>query len=353
MKPNNPTTHPITLAFALVFAFALAGCGSSSGSGVSTNTFGSALSQPGVARQAAAAARAVPKRGSVTQISDANTDNIEVEVGFANGQLTYMVERIDTSNTTSISSVDDTVLARRQEGDIENVELYKEVDEGQLWVNIVTDYAREKSADDVPTAIPDSNYLAAGIWVYVPNDAALDDAASLEGVAFGAFIDGNDPFTQSDLTSVTGTATYRGDAIGVFADGATSQNTSFMAEVALNVDFGDGNALGNISGTIDEFVDTDDNSISDATLMLSSPSDPADIGNVGGGFFTGDTTATEGGNTYAAGQWGGQFYGNGTGTANADQPGSVAGTFGVVETTSGCVAASNCDSFLGAFLASQ
>ena len=73
---------------------------------------------------------------------------------------------------------------------------------GDLWV-VYTDYEGEN----------DTDYLAGGIWVFAP-----DTATSLADYEFGAFVDGNDPFTSANVMPLTGTATYEGDATGVYSD---------------------------------------------------------------------------------------------------------------------------------------
>ena len=92
----------------------------------------------------------------------------------------------------------------------------------------------------------DTDYLAAGIWVYAP-----DNASSLDDYEYGAFADGSDPFVQNNLAGVTGTATYSAQdgATGVYADAEEGRNYFFDANVTLTANFGNGSELGTISGT--------------------------------------------------------------------------------------------------------
>jgi hypothetical protein len=171
------------------------------------------------------------------------------------------------------------------------------------------------STSTATTYSDDSDYLAGGIWVYAP-----DDAAGTEDYEFGAFVDGNDPFTAANLDGLTGQAEYMGveDAAGVYTDSTTDRNSFFYADVALTANFD----TDTISGMISNFYDdTDDEPVEgNPSLTLGT----ADI-NTDANFFTGDTSMTFDGDDFA-GKWGGQFYRNG---ANAtDHPGSVAGTFG-------------------------
>lgn len=162
---------------------------------------------------------------------------------------------------------------------------------------------------------PDADYLAGGIWLIVP-----DDASSANEYVFGAFADGSDPFLQSSLAAVQGTATYKGDALGVYSDetGGSTEIGYFGGDIMLTADFGDGNGLGAISGSITNFEV--DGVPADSTLNLGT----ASIGSQHGGFFEGAVTGSDNKRTYT-GHWGGQFFGNGE---SDGRPGSVAGTFG-------------------------
>ena len=185
------------------------------------------------------------------------------------------------------------------------------------------DFTETTLASGTVTSTPDADYLAGGVWLIVP-----DDASSADDYVFGAFADGNDPFVQSNLAAVMGVATYVGDATGVYS-GRTETDISteigpvvigsFDGEVTLMADFGDGSALGTISGSITNFeMDGEMDGVPESgTLNLGM----ATIGPQDSGFFTGAVT----GFGDSTGYWGGQFYGN----EEADgKPGSVAGTFG-------------------------
>ena len=162
---------------------------------------------------------------------------------------------------------------------------------------------------------PDADYLAGGVWLIVP-----DDASSAADYVFGAFADGSDPFLQSNLTAVQGTATYEGGCAGVYSEetGGSTEIGYFDGDVRLVADFGTRSGLGTISGSITNFeVDGVPES---GTLNLGT----ADIGSQDSGFFRGAVTGSDDERSYT-GHWGGQFFGNGE---SAGKPGSVAGTFG-------------------------
>ena len=162
---------------------------------------------------------------------------------------------------------------------------------------------------------PDDDYLALGIWLVVP-----DNAASAADYVFGAFADGNDPFPQSNLAAVAGTATYDGDASGVYSEksAGTTEIGNFEGDIRLMADFGDANGLGTIIGSVTN-IEAGGDTLS-GMLHLGS----ADIGAQNSGFFRGQASGTVEQRGYT-GQWGGQFFGNGEPDG---RPGSVAGTFG-------------------------
>ena len=81
----------------------------------------------------------------------------------------------------------------------------------------------------------DTDYLAGGVWLFVPNDAT-----SADDYVFGAFVDGNDPFDQANLVALQGSATYEGGATGVYSE-KTAESTSigyFEGDVELTANFG-------------------------------------------------------------------------------------------------------------------
>lgn len=175
------------------------------------------------------------------------------------------------------------------------------------------------------TTTSDADYLAGGIWVFVP-----DDATSVEDYEFGAFGDGNDPFTQSNIAGLTGTAGYEGSATGVYTEDSTIGY--FDGDVTLTAEFGDTTGLGTISGTVTDFK-VDGESVSGALTLES-----ADITASDSGFFKGSVTGSDDERSYT-GRWGGQFFGN---SRTDGQPGSVGGTFGGHSTD-------NAASFVGVF----
>ena len=300
----------------------------------------------------AVAATADPKEGSITQSSNTNgvdnpitTDFVEVTVTYSikngKGMLDYTVVKTaegDGIGVTIRSTVDKEIGRVQSSTEGSDVELYKKLPEGQLWVDVYTN--RELTIEE------DTDYLAGGLWVYAP-----DDTRSLLDYEYGVFGDGPDPFTKENLAGLTGVATYSGPqaAIGVYADSSIGRNFFFEADVSLTANFDTG--LGTVSGAIDNFrhdelefpqgfggepvvVQADVPLPGNPTVTLQSAS-ITDVND--GGFFKGSTAITEFKGQAYEGKWGGSFFGNpDSGASGADlQPGSIGGTFGAASTGDG------------------
>ena len=168
-------------------------------------------------------------------------------------------------------------------------------------------------AGGTTVSTPDTDYLAGGIWGFVP-----DNATSADDVVFGAFADGNDPFRQSNLLALQDGARYVGGATGVYTVRSEDEVGYWDGNVTLDADFGGRSDLGSISGSVTG-IDADGESAL-GSLSLGA----ANIGSSNSGFFEGRLGGNVNGIDYT-GRWGGQFFGN----SEADgKPGSVAGTLG-------------------------
>lgn len=204
---------------------------------------------------------------------------------------------------------------------------------------------------ETPT-VPNADYLAFGHWLYVP-----DDVTNWVEYEFGTFASGGDPFETANIAGLTGTATYEGDAVGMYYVGGLTDNPtvgSFTADVTLDADFGDGIATGSLTGEVNNFEFEDDVASSlPATVMLTSDFYSYISDGFGrnhtldeygvvrgesnifdtpwrtnapwpGGYVTGETLADVNGE-YWDGQWHGALYGNGA--SATDHPTGVAGHF--------------------------
>ena len=214
-----------------------------------------------------------------------------------------------------------------------------------IGVSFTTDVGLARPVNPrVTGTVPSADYLAFGHWLYVPED--VTDTVNYE---FGVFASGGDPFEAANLAGLTGTASYEGDAVGMYyVDGLTDNPTvgSFTANVTLQADFGDSNATGFIDGEVSSFeFDSDVASSLPTSIMLTASaydfmfdyygvqsgttnvfdtarSDlpaPFPGGDVSGAI---QTSVSE---TDWYGEWNAAFYGNGS--SATDHPTSVAGTF--------------------------
>ena len=240
----------------------------------------------------------------------------------------------------------ETTQFRKADSDIfSHVGLKNEDGSGTSYVDYFTDYDFAADGDD-------SDYLVGGIALWVPKDSAITPW-------IGAAASGNDPFGNASgmgIAAVTGSATYRGKAHGIASvDNVGIENDdtiaiTFDADVALTAEFGDDSTGGMISGTVSDFEFSGKHNCEDcddAIILKAAP-----IGDINSGFFTGSTDYVQYSVHYDdtieidtienVGKWGGQFYGNGE-----EQPGSVAGTFGV--THGGSQPDDSTVSFLGVF----
>ena len=325
---------------------ALSGCGSSGDGGAapasSKAPAGGRLGAGDEIQEArAAAAGAIPREGSVTQSSDTGTvdgvsnvtqdivtvtvmegpDGLQVSATY-NGQPAVDTEHGAAAERSGVEYVLDRrkgtrYFERFNYGTYQAVVFYRSLDTGDLtgvpagdlWVDVYTDF----NGNDIDM----TNYLAAGIWVYIPDDGGAND------YEFGAFADGAAPYPEGDIAGLTGTATYNGEATGVYSYGTNGgrRNEFFDATATLTADF-DTNDPGSVSGRIYDAMVDDEMVDGDPVLMLESAPLTANSN-----FFTGNTSMEFNDEDYT-GKWGGQFYNDPDSNVSEDHPGAVAGTFG-------------------------
>ena len=185
-----------SISFVIASAIMLSACGGGGGSSETTDStfFNSVISQSSsddAQRKIPEAANAKPAFGSVTQSSNIQsgitTDSVSTTVEYNNNnQIVYTVENGINGNIWKVDSSanETTTLAegRGPSGDWNYIEMHKNLPAGQLWVDVYTNFG---------AAGTDTDYLAGGIWVYVP-----DDATSVNEFEFGAFVHGAEPYIQ-------------------------------------------------------------------------------------------------------------------------------------------------------------
>ena len=190
-----------------------------------------------------------------------------------------------------------------------------------------------------------SAYLAFGVWLREDSASTTDT----DETAFGAIAGGGSPTTSDTYGGavVTGKATYRGAAAGVYTQGKAVDY--FQGDATLTADFGtkpasgDDTALGTITGTIGNIMAG--GMATGDVINLNTDATPdngniSSLGAISGNARMGAATVKGDVVTYPYnGTWSAQFY-NGTADDSATTgvneshaaPGSVAGTFGVTGT---------------------
>ena len=109
-------------------------------------------------------------------------------------------------------------------------------------------------ADDPETPLPDTDYLAFGVWTEVPDSPTLANPGRVR-----AFVSGNaEVFKRRHVDGLTGSASYSGGAVGHYATRAQGSHTAemgrFTASAALTATFS-GSQAPLLMGTIDSFMD--------------------------------------------------------------------------------------------------
>ena len=224
-------------------------------------------------------------------------------------------------------------------------------------------------------AMENNDYLAFGVWLI--EDA--DGTTAGEPKSFAAFANGGEPIADftadtvdgvsNNYTLLTGTATYNGDAAGVYTQGDSVD--WFEGDATLTANFGapgtatdpdaDDDEIGTISGMIDNImaggVDMGNVINLRSATIVATNSAFSGATRMGPGVDTNNDDLLE--YTYN-GTWSGNFYGSNsavaddTTTANVDEsmdaaaPDAVAGTFGVTGTMGEGDAAVT-TSYVGAF----
>lgn len=181
----------------------------------------------------------------------------------------------------------------------------------------------------------DTDWLSAGVWLTIPDDEEDGD------YAIGAFVFGNDPYKPAGASaaqSITGTATYAGQAFGRYAevDGDNTETGRFTADAMLMADFGTDSELGTIYGNLSDFIANGQReawavNFESANIMMGMDDQdpPQVVPNSALRFDAGASGHARGHGL--TGYWNGQFYGSPEAGATGDalQPGSAAGTFGL------------------------
>ncbi len=234
-----------------------------------------------------------------------------------NGELHFTYTRLNTRSgqTFSTSTTNPNVSVNRLDGvpaaGWKGVEVHGESSNGIFNWDAYSDIENTGDAD----------YLSLGTWLYIFKDSNTGEFSG--SFTLGGAASGNDPFNNDGLAVLTGTAAYEGPAIGTHMMKANADATpvydNFTAKVSLEANFGDSTEMGTVSGRATEGRTDGGVALPDLTLESANIMQASGTGQ--GGNFRGGTSA----NGYS-GRWGGKLFGNGA--SAADQPASIAGTFG-------------------------
>ena len=212
-----------------------------------------------------------------------------------------------------------------------------------VMVTTATGYTFSGSREGVTAveAAAKADYLLFGVWLdEADNDAGAD--------TFGAIATGGQPFTANNVQALEGKATYRGPAVGAHHK-TGSGVSSFDGDANLTADFEDADTAGTIEGTIDN-ISVDGGDPMEESIHLVKTDLTTGENTFDGRAVMGQQEGPGQETHTFNGTWSGGFFGNGEETT--DHPGSVAGTFGVTDTT-GTGDDAVTESYVGAFGAHQ
>ena len=319
---------------------ALYGCSSSDDGGGTSSTpsvrGGTLVTNVNVQEARHEAAGGAPVTSHATSISHSSDrsvmsvlveENLEGDLEYSlildSGELANTADGDEKTRLDRVHGEDaDTLYFDRfeTEGDVHGVDIYRSIGEtdtsglppGDLWVRVYTNFDG--------TAFDENDYIAGGIWVFIPTDEDNEE------VSFGVFADGAAPVADG-IEELEGTATYEGSAFGLYSHGRRSE--AFEAAVELMADFDAVDAqsatVGNIGGRIYDFMVDGDELEENLELTLSTVL-LNDMNH-----FSGDTDMTYNDESFT-GTWAGRFYNDpdDQATGVGDHPEAVAGTFGAI-----------------------
>ena len=210
-----------------------------------------------------------------------------------------------------------------------------------VMVETATGYTFSGSREAVTAVEADEkeDYLLFGVWLDEVADGDEEGADT-----FGAIATGGQPFTASHVQALEGKATYSGSAVGAHHK-TGSGVSSFDGDANLTADFKDADTPGTIEGTIDKISVAGGDPMEEPIHLVKAANLTLDAtfnGTAVMGQQLGPGLATHTFN----GTWSGGFFGNSE--KATDHPGSVAGTFGVTNTT-GTGDDAVTESYVGAF----
>ena len=200
---------------------------------------------------------------------------------------------------------------------------------------------------------PDPYYQTFGAWVLFPDDPAAG-AAQYD---LGVFADARsaNALSGANVIALSGTATYRGPATGIYTEAAwsgsggsrapdTAKVGSFTATATINANFGATGSFTGVGfrGNVTNFMENGE-SLGNWTVNLNNTSS-RDSGNLNLWVSTGARGSADG-HSFTEGHWGVRFYRN----SASGHPDSAVGTFSASTASTN----NNARRILGAFSAER
>lgn len=336
-KIQNRAAFTMAAFLFTIAALLLTACGGGGGGGGSSLSLNSAADnavrgdtarREDVVDKADVAADTFPRSGSATQSPERTANNVEqdrigVTVTRASSGVNYTIGNRSSSHgwTVTYQGRDYATAVPRWRGVPITRQVTVNGTRGTLAIDAYSDHQGGN----------DTDYLAGGLWLFIP-----EDASNTNDLQVGAFADGSDLFNQDHITALTGNATYNGDATGIYSQeggGSVTDAGLFRGNVALTARFGNNTADGDVVGRVHNIAIVQNATGNNVGTTINGyiHLQPAPISVADRGFFYSNTEARMSGSgvfssvNNIGGKWGGQFYGN---DACTNIPGSVAGTFG-------------------------
>ena len=207
-----------------------------------------------------------------------------------------------------------------------------------VTITAATGYTFSGSRKGVTAVMRDSkaDYLLFGVWL---------DETDTGADTFGAIATGGQPFTANNVEALEGKATYRGSAVGAHHK-TGSAVSSFDGDANLTADFDNETTAGTIEGTIDNISVAGGDPMEDSIHLVKTDLTTGALNTFDGRAVMGQQLGPGLMTHTFNGTWSGGFFGDGE--KMTDHPGSVAGTFGVTNTT-GTADDAVTESYVGAF----
>ena len=251
---------------------------------------------------------------------DYNVTNITVTQSFSNDNT---LDSITVTHPTVTLGAAEVVATITSGGDFEGREFKKELANGVLYVDAYTD----------ATSGSDTDYMAGGLWWYVPDDA------DIQKTEIGAFAYASSLADRNSIGSLSGaTLTFTGETAGSFS-GQDAQGEFeagyFGGDVSLTANFDTDMISGEVTNIQSYWYNEQgflEVTSQDLKIILSEANFSSYDSGSAGGYFHNETNSIgtdHDSATLSGGKWGGLFTSS-TSSSFSDASGisGVIGTYG-------------------------